>query len=119
MNRPRGTAPKITMMSRKDWWLAHSSAPPLGGRCSRPSSRGRGGVLHTKAVGLQRKGAERAVRWAFLMQAIADAEVYGARWMVSLDRGLRRDLARGRGSGMETWPRIVQTVRGVGFVLRS
>jgi len=47
---------------------------------------------------------------AAYVQAIADAEVYGARWMVSLDPGLRRDLARGVGPGLETWSRIVQAV---------
>jgi hypothetical protein len=47
---------------------------------------------------------------AAYVQAIADAEVYGARWMISLDPGLRRDLARGAGPGLETWTRIVQAV---------
>jgi hypothetical protein len=46
--------------------------------------------------------------------AIADAEVYGARWLVSLDASSRRDLARGRGPGQETWSRIVEAVEFFG-----
>ena len=47
---------------------------------------------------------------AAYVQAVADAEVYGARWMVSLDAGSRLDLARGRGPGQETWRQIVQAL---------
>lgn len=47
---------------------------------------------------------------AAYVQAVADAEVYGARWMVSLDAGSRLDLAHGRGPGQETWRQIVQAI---------
>lgn len=44
------------------------------------------------------------------VQAIADAEVYGARWVVSLDAASRLDVARGRAPGQETWTQIVKAV---------
>ena len=47
---------------------------------------------------------------AAYVQSVADAEVYGARWMVSLDGGSRLDLAGGRGPGQETWRQIVQAL---------
>ena len=37
------------------------------------------------------------------LQAIADSEVCGARWTVSLDASLRLSLAEGRAAGRETW----------------
>jgi hypothetical protein len=40
------------------------------------------------------------------VQAIADTEVYGARWVVSLDPFLRADLAEERASALETWAGI-------------
>jgi hypothetical protein len=40
------------------------------------------------------------------VQAIADAEVFGARWVVSLDADTRLDLALGREPGVETWDRV-------------
>ncbi len=39
-------------------------------------------------------------------QAVADAAVYGGRWVVSLDRPLRADLSRGRPEARDTWGRI-------------
>ena len=42
------------------------------------------------------------------VQAIADAEVYGARWVVSLDPRLRYDLSRGRRK--DVWGQISRTL---------
>jgi len=47
---------------------------------------------------------------AAYVQAVADAEVYGARWVVSLDAGVRRDLAAEGGPGLETWRQTVQAL---------
>jgi hypothetical protein len=47
---------------------------------------------------------------AAYVQAVADAEVFGARWIVSLDAATRLDLARGKGPGRETWARIAQAL---------
>lgn len=44
------------------------------------------------------------------VQAIADSQVGGARWLVSLDRALRRGLATGRDSSREAWKRIAQAL---------
>ena len=49
---------------------------------------------------------------ASYLQAIADTEVCGARWVVSLDPHLRRDLLDGRASALETWAGIG---RGLAF----
>ena len=46
------------------------------------------------------------------LQAIADTEIAGARWMVSLDPSLRDGLAAGRHEARETWARIA---RGLAF----
>ena len=46
------------------------------------------------------------------LQAIADTEIAGARWMVSLDPSLRDGLAAGRPEARETWARIA---RGLAF----
>jgi hypothetical protein len=46
------------------------------------------------------------------LQAIADTEIGGARWMVSLDPSLRGGLAEGRRQARETWARIA---RGLAF----
>jgi hypothetical protein len=43
-------------------------------------------------------------------QAIADTEVGGARWIVSLDRELRLGLAERRGAAGETWAGIGRTL---------
>ena len=40
------------------------------------------------------------------LQAIADTEVCGARWVVSLDPHLRRDLLERRASALDTWAGI-------------
>ena len=42
------------------------------------------------------------------VQAIADAEIYGGRWVVSLDPRFRYDLSRGRGEA--TWAQVVQAL---------
>ena len=44
------------------------------------------------------------------LQAIADAEMVGARWVVSLDPALRRGLAEGRPQARETWTRIARSL---------
>jgi len=49
---------------------------------------------------------------AAYVQAIADTEVYGGRWVLSLDPHLRLDLAQGRPSALETWAAIG---RGLAF----
>ena len=49
---------------------------------------------------------------AAYLQAIADTEVCGARWVVSLDPHLRRDLLDRRGPALETWAGIG---RGLAF----
>jgi hypothetical protein len=46
------------------------------------------------------------------VQAIADTALYGARWVVSLDPGLRLGLAESRPTAMDTWTQIV---RGLSF----
>jgi hypothetical protein len=46
------------------------------------------------------------------LQAIADTEVGGARWVVSLDPSLRLGLSEGRAPARETWARIS---RGLAF----
>jgi hypothetical protein len=46
------------------------------------------------------------------LQAIADTELAGARWVVSLDPALRAGLAEGRAQARETWARIA---RGLAF----
>lgn len=43
-------------------------------------------------------------------QAIADTEVFGARWLVSLDPHLRRGLSDGQAAALDTW-------RGIGRAL--
>jgi hypothetical protein len=54
----------------------------------------------------------RPVAAAAYLQAIADTEVYGGRWVVSLDPHLRLDLARGHAPALETWAAIG---RGLAF----
>jgi hypothetical protein len=44
------------------------------------------------------------------VQAIADTEVYGARWLVSLDPYLRRGLSEGQPSAADTWRTIGQAL---------
>jgi hypothetical protein len=44
------------------------------------------------------------------LQAIADTEIAGARWMVSLDPSLRAGLAEGRTPARETWTRIARSL---------
>jgi hypothetical protein len=44
------------------------------------------------------------------LQAIADSEIGGARWMVSLDPSLRAGLAEGRPQARETWTRIARSL---------
>jgi hypothetical protein len=46
------------------------------------------------------------------LQAIADTEIGGARWVVSLDPALRLGLSEGRAEARETWARIG---RGLAF----
>jgi hypothetical protein len=46
------------------------------------------------------------------LQAIADSEVGGGRWMASLDAGLRLGLAEGRRDARETWASLA---RGLSF----
>jgi hypothetical protein len=46
------------------------------------------------------------------VQAIADSEIGGARWMISLDPSLRLGLAEARAPARETWARIS---RGLAF----
>ncbi len=46
------------------------------------------------------------VAGASYVQAIADTEVCGARWVVSLDTHLRRDLLDRRASALDTWAGI-------------
>jgi hypothetical protein len=46
------------------------------------------------------------------VQAIADTALYGARWVVSLDPGLRLGMAEGRDAAIDTWTEIV---RGLAF----
>ena len=46
------------------------------------------------------------VATASYLQAIADTEICGARWVVSLDPHLRRDLLDRRGSALDTWAGI-------------
>jgi hypothetical protein len=46
------------------------------------------------------------------LQAIADTEIAGARWVVSLDPWLRVGLAEGRAEARETW---AQVARGLAF----
>lgn len=40
------------------------------------------------------------------VQAIADSEVFGARWLVSLDPHLRRGLSDGQAAALDTWRAI-------------
>jgi hypothetical protein len=42
------------------------------------------------------------------VQAIADAEIYGGRWVISLDPRLRYELSRGR--GQDTWGQVGQAL---------
>jgi hypothetical protein len=49
---------------------------------------------------------------ASYVQAIADTEIYGGRWLVSLDPHLRLGLAQGHASALETWAAIG---RGLAF----
>jgi hypothetical protein len=49
---------------------------------------------------------------AAYVQAIADTEVYGGRWLVSLDPHLRLGLSQGRTAALETWAAIG---RGLAF----
>jgi hypothetical protein len=44
------------------------------------------------------------------LQAIADTEIAGARWMVSLDPSLRNGLAEGRPQAREAWTRIARSL---------
>jgi hypothetical protein len=44
-------------------------------------------------------------------QAIADTEIAGARWLVSLDPALRRGLAEGQENARKAWTRIATTLR--------
>jgi hypothetical protein len=44
------------------------------------------------------------------LQAIADTEIAGARWMVSLDPSLRAGLAEGLPPARETWTRIARSL---------
>jgi len=41
-------------------------------------------------------------------QAVADAAIYGGRWVVSLDRQLRSDLSSGRPEAGDTWVRLAR-----------
>lgn len=47
---------------------------------------------------------------ASYLQAIADTEIYGARWVVSLDPHLRLGLLDRRASARETWAAIVRSL---------
>jgi hypothetical protein len=47
---------------------------------------------------------------AYLL-AVADAAAYGARWVISLDYPLQTALLDGRKQAVETWQRIISTVR--------
>ncbi len=49
------------------------------------------------------------------VQAIADTEIFGARWLLSLDPHLRRGLTGGKASAVETWRAIG---RALGFFRR-
>jgi hypothetical protein len=44
------------------------------------------------------------------LQAIADTEAYGSRWLVSLDPHLRVGLLDGRASARETWSTVVRAL---------
>jgi hypothetical protein len=56
-----------------------------------------------------------SVAAASYVQAIADAEVYGGRWVVSLDPHLRAGLSDGQAGALETWAAIS---RGLTFFLK-
>jgi len=43
--------------------------------------------------------------------AVADAAVYGARWMISLDADLRKGLAAGNAEALSTWKGIAEATR--------
>ena len=47
---------------------------------------------------------------AAYVQAIADTEIYGARWVVSLDPHLRQGLSEGRASAVECWAEIARSL---------
>ena len=49
---------------------------------------------------------------ASYVRAIADASIYGGRWLVSLDPHLRAELSAGRASAKEAWSRLA---RGIAF----
>jgi hypothetical protein len=42
--------------------------------------------------------------------AVADSQVYGSRWIVSLDNGMRLALLKKDSSAMKTWTRICDTI---------
>lgn len=71
-----------------------------------------GELLHPETIWLSYEPPEDGLRdpTAAYVQAIADAEVFGARWVVSLDPGTRLDVARGSGPGQETWDQIVRAL---------
>jgi hypothetical protein len=69
-------------------------------------------LVHPETAWLAVEPPEEGLRdpSAAYVQAVADAEVYGARWIVSLDAGLRSDLASGGDPGMKTWREIVEAL---------
>jgi hypothetical protein len=57
-------------------------------------------------LGFEPPALGQPVAGAAYVQAIADSEVSGARWLVALDPHLRFDLAQGRAAALETWAGI-------------
>ena len=55
-------------------------------------------------------GMKQVVRTSAYEVAIADCEAYGARWVISLDRGLRAGLIQSDGAARMTWQGILGTL---------
>jgi hypothetical protein len=73
-----------------------------------------GALIAPKALWLALEPPPRgqAIDAASYLRAIADASIYGARWVVSLDPFLRTGLSDGRPAAREAWAEIA---RGIAF----